>query len=573
MPTATCLINIQSEEPPDNVPCTDNFCTKVSYQQGKHCTQRHKPVDTPVSSYDPDLHGPGIGGSCWCCCSCFADNTPIEVTPGEFVLIQDINDGDTILAGGKSLEWKPTKVKVRSGNISRVIVPHLYLVKYRYEQEPQPREIIVTADHLFMMSTSRTLKAVQHLIPGDTLTTKDGNPAEVLFVAIGEHETAIQSIQMEGEFDGVNLDGHLLNANGIVTTDYAVQLYYEQQKLHDSHTYKFSDDDEVYEVGERQYIVRFECQALEAFLDEETAWPKGFMPKRKSLVNVPCNAASFLTPAQAQDIRDNALFNSLTNASPRIKILKLFDVNRAFHPKTICLLDWYNHEPNAYAWSQQGQDFILITGGLARVQRIYSEGFSLILSVMQAHIDGAQSVGEADYSGMEEEMRTTWDDHLYRVIVPKAMEQIRLLFRYISDDNAAGDPQDVLNNPSIECRLQTYQNAIGFLGIPDCAKTPPDYLEVLRATVSHDLKEVAVFYDDPVDVGTATTTNNYFISDGVTIIDAQVVPNDNKQVKLRVIGLEPASKYLLSVSNVVSSSGSPLHSQKDTVILKTPKAS
>ncbi|NEQ34882.1 MAG: hypothetical protein F6K40_00575 [Okeania sp. SIO3I5] len=563
--TPKCLQNIRSRKPPSNKPCSDKYCKKVSYALKSHCDHDNIPLDTPIFGLDTYENR-----YCYCCCWCFADDTPIEATPGKFVLIQDINDGDTILAAGTDLKWEPTKVKVRSGAMNRSIIPNLYLVKYRYEQEPEPRKIIVTADHLFMMNTSKTLKAVQHIIPGDKLTTKDGNPAEVLFVVIGEHETAVQSIEMEGEFDGTNLDGHLLNSNGIVTGDYATQIYYERRKLSDNAIYSFGKpDEEVYEVGEPKYVAQFSSRALDEFLGDEKAWPKGFMPKRKAVVNVPRNAASFLTPAQAKDIRDNAVFNSLTNFSPKLEILRLFKTNSAFHPHTICFLDWYNDEPNAYAWNQHGQKFILIAGGLARVGGMYVEGFSLILSVMQARLEGAKFVGEADYNGINEEMRTTWgQENLYMTIVEAGIEQIRHLFQNISNENAAGDPQGILNNPSIQCRLETYKNGRSLLPIPDCAKVPPDYLEVLRATGSVNHNQVTVFFDEPVEASTATIVGNYEISDNVKVTGAQVSTADNKQVILAVTGLQAGHNYVLTVTNLRSNSGGALDNLKNAALIR-----
>lgn len=572
MASQKCLDNIKGQQPPFNRSCTVSFCTKISYELGLHCTQAKPPlaIDTPVISYDPDLFGPGKGGSCYCCCSCFASDTPIEARPGEFVMIQDINDGDRILAAGAGLKWKEARVKTRSGDITNSIVPNLYLLKYKYKEEKEPREVLVTVDHLFMMYKTKRLKAVQTIIPGDRLMTNDGKPADVLFVAIGEHNTKIQTIVMEGDFDGKNLDGHLLNANGIVTTDYAVQAYYETNNLDEQHIYKFTDPDNVHEVGMPEYVKNFQSKELDAFLDDVKSWPKGFMPKRKNLVHIPKNALSFVTAEQAREIKDNAVFNPYTFLSPEYRILYLFKLNRLFNPDTICIIDWNNEIPNAYAWSQNSQKFILFTGGLARVQGMYMDVFSLILSAMQSSLNGAECVGEADYEAVTEQMRTTWDDQLFMQIIEKAIEQVTGLFSCITE-HRAGDPENVCANPAIDCRIDTYKKALSFLPIPDCAVPTPQFFDVKMAVANLELTEVTVIYSAPVEVSLATTTDNYQFIPDIPVTGAKMNPKNDTQVILSVNDLEGGTKYILTVRNVLSSKGAHLNPDADTVIIRTPK--
>ena len=150
MPTAECLNKIKQEEPPSNIPCTDAFCVMVSDPNNRHCKKQGLPMDTPVIGYDTNLYGPGKGGACYCCCSCFAANTPIEVEPGEYALIQDLNDGDLILAAGADLQWRPTRIDKRSGDLEPVDFPRAYMVYYAFPDDPAPRAIFVTPDHLFM---------------------------------------------------------------------------------------------------------------------------------------------------------------------------------------------------------------------------------------------------------------------------------------------------------------------------------------------------------------------------------------------------------------------------------------
>ena len=278
MPSQTCLNNIKAEKPPSNIPCTDQLCTEMSQGLAAHCQTGGMAPDTPVISYDPSLKK-----VCYCCCSCYALNTPIEASPGEFVLIQNINAGDTVLTADINLNWKEGIVKSRSGDINKSMVPGLYLVRYLMPGETENRELLVTADHLFLMYTSKTLKKVQHLIPGNKLMTSDGNAASVTFVAHGEYDTSIQSINMKAKFNGKDLTGHLLNANGIVSTDYAVQAYYETHNIDDQLRFKFSDESAVHEVGSKEYISQFQSTKLDAFLSTPKSGPRDLTPSVKNL--------------------------------------------------------------------------------------------------------------------------------------------------------------------------------------------------------------------------------------------------------------------------------------------------
>src|SRR6185503_16881439 len=109
MPTPGCQANITKLK---SFPaCTDPFCASISFAIGVHCSKSVPPLDpdTPIGpQLDPNLNGPNKPGFCYCCCSCFAGNTPIEATPGQYTLARDIHDGDEILAAGVALNWEPT---------------------------------------------------------------------------------------------------------------------------------------------------------------------------------------------------------------------------------------------------------------------------------------------------------------------------------------------------------------------------------------------------------------------------------------------------------------------------------
>ena len=95
-------------------------------------------------------------------------------------------------------------------------------VVYHYDNDL--RLLQVTDDTLFLM-TSGKLKSASALVPGDGLKRADGGEAEVAGPVTNALAVGVHSIEL-GPFDGVNLDGHLMNSHGVVTADFSVQRVY-----------------------------------------------------------------------------------------------------------------------------------------------------------------------------------------------------------------------------------------------------------------------------------------------------------------------------------------------------------
>jgi hypothetical protein len=524
-------------------------------------------MDAPVSAWDESI--PPIGGddySCYCCCSRYALNTPIEATKGEFVLIQDIQPGDSILTTGLDLQWKPGIVKNRSGDINTSMVPGLYLVKYLMPGEENARELLVTPDHLFLMYTSKSLKKVQHLIPGNKLMTADGKAANVVFVAHGDYETSIQSINMKEKFDGKDLTGHLINANGIVSTDYAVQSHYETDNIDDKLVFKFSNDKEVHDVGTEEYIDKFESPELESFLSNPEEWPKGFNPKRKKLINIPATAHGFVTNSQAADIRKTSEFNDYSNGVPRDTINKLFRIFSSNNHNINFILDWNNEEVNAYSWVQGEQSYLVITGGLARIKELFMDGLSLIIADMLTRLTQKICVAEADYASFDI-LSSVFPSTLYSKLASNGIRQITArLFDKINKNHATGNPSDVCDLPSIDCRKDAFWNGISFFDMPKCGVPIAQFFHLKTAYASFDLKSINVVFDNSVNIPTAEALINYNIEPGIRVTSAKVSEREPGTVTLLVEGIKPASKYILSITNVTSIDNQPLAEGAYTII-------
>jgi hypothetical protein len=566
MPSQICLENIKKEQPPANRPCTPPWCTKVSEPNEGHCKAQGLPVDTPIVSWDPDLFGPGQGGSCYCCCSCFAANTPIEVAPGEYALIQEINAGDLILAAGPDLKWKPARVESRSGDVEPLDYPRIFMVYFQYPGDPEPRTIFVTADHLFM-TPEKQLIPVQQLAPDENLLTADNQTAKVIFVAPGHLTTQIQSIMMEGKFDGKDLGGHLLNANGLVTTDYKVQVYYETEHL-DANLLVGSSS------GKQRLRVGTQSAAYDAFLTHPEAWPKGFEPVLKPLVNIPINAHSFLTQEEAEELAASGDEWGGEAVGTQLALRTFQYMKTADKDGVIYLLDPYNMLPNAYSFLRDRQRFVVVTGGLARVNGLYWQGMSLIVSAMRSYFkDGIECVGQSDYYAIAEDLRLVWYNDLYMQCVDGAIEQMQHLFSYIKKSGGGGE--DVCRNPSVTCRMTTYKNARMDGSIPDCAKPKPHYFELVSAVASRvdNVQTILATFNDAVEQTTGGTKENYSVhgAKSVQVFDAKV-RKDPRQVTLTVSTLEPDVRYMLVAKNIVSQVGQVLDPRHDSVIVSTLKA-
>jgi hypothetical protein len=567
MAKAVCIENVKNK---GGVICTDSFCAEIQGEIDQWCHDARREDWTPIPEYDPNLNGPEKGGKCYCCCSCFAYDTPIEVTPGEFALVQNIETGDTVLAAGLDLDWRPKQVEMATGWYSETKLVTMYYVRYEFPDGPESqRDILVTADHLFLMASNR-LKAVQDLVPGDRIRRADGQEAEVTFVAVGSYVGGIRSLQM-GEFDGLNLDGHLLNANGIVSADYAVQVYYASEHLPPDFLEEVADG--APRVGEPEYKAIYTNPAYEAFAADPETWPAGFSLVRRSAVTPPPSAKSFLTEAQALDVQANAPHSGESNPNPAENVLYLFDITRAFFPNTTLLLDWEENLPNAYAWDAWGQQMIVITGGLARITTLRRDGLALILSTMLAYrYPDIVCMGDADYKGPFLILREMWQDDLYFDVMDNALPQISELFDYIAPDHRGGQPGKICIVPSTECRMKTYQAAYSMLGLPDCAKTPVTEPFELKQARALSLSQVAVTFSRPVNPPTAESAENYLLQPQATVTAARLNPNNASRIDLDVEGLAATTSYLLTVKDVLSEDNVPIDPQHDTATFKTPKA-
>lgn len=225
-PPLSCIDNIRKLPPPNNVPCTEAYCKTISSFLDQHCKSNALPPCTPMITFDSSTEN-----LCYCCCPCPSPGTPVAVTNIEFDLAQNLKQGDTVWTTGPELKWRPGKIEFISEPINSSMISELYFLQFEIKEANPQRNLIVSKGHLFMTPGDKSLKKVQDLIPGEELLSADGNLAKVINVALGVFEFSIRSIELEGDFNGENLDGHLINTNGLISADFKVQAFYAAKEF------------------------------------------------------------------------------------------------------------------------------------------------------------------------------------------------------------------------------------------------------------------------------------------------------------------------------------------------------
>lgn len=409
--------------------------------------------------------------SCYCCCSCFAYDTKIGIPGGGFKVIQNFSVGDKVLtanvefeSSGIKLEWLSAKVSFSQGT-----GPDTHQPAMVYIHHGNARSIIVTPDHVFLLSSGK-LKRANRLVPGiDQLVSADGEPVPIHEVSIGEHEGGVHHIATNKEFTG-DISGHLLLSEGIVSGDFNLQIRADALK----ERYFVANHDELPKIGTPEYqevnpglasdyyaTVKSQTAPAASQIEEGQSPPmRKFYVHGKRVGAIPETAAKFLSPLQVIDVNDNAerySFDEMARITPVINYtLKLIG---GFYPNIVFYHDTGRLEPNAYAFTQYGQQIVVLSGGLTRIKGIGQEGLSIILGHLIARLQkspplgyhGYTSVAMADYYASPALM-SVYFGNAYQPIYRQGVTQIEQnIFKHISSDHDQyqGDPY----SPSTETRL------------------------------------------------------------------------------------------------------------------------
>lgn len=563
MPTAKCYENIAKQQPPANHYCPGNTCADIQKGINEWCKSHSMGVDEPYITYAADG-----SGQCYCCCSCFAFGTPIEVQPQLYKLIQTINVGDTVLATGASVqEWKPVEVTHLGGIAPEVQVDFMMLGQFRTE-DGQVRTLIASADHLFLNGdpAGSVLVPFGNLRPGHTVRTADGGAAAVEFTTYIQFAGGVRHIALGIWEPGTPLDGHLLNSNGLVTADLGVQMRYYEGSLHKD---MVDTGEGLPALGSPKFHARYDTSAYTDFLNDPAKWPPNVIPLGQAVVNVPASALGYFTAAQAADIEESLGQQDLGNSMPLTQALYLFNLNRAFYPGIIYIVDWASIRTNAWFFRDNRQNYVVISGGLLRVPELMLEGVSVVLSHLIANQRGVRCTAEADLEGVRNELRELWYNELFGQTFERGLAQLEGVFARISLENRKGNPDEICTDPGIDCRVQALWAGAMLTALPDCAVPPPDFAvsEAYSEAVAQQTT-VFVVFSKPYDQLSAADPANYVFSPaGVARFTGEGTPDT---VDVVVEGLAPGTEYTVTVSNVYSTDGRPLTPGYDTAKFTTP---
>jgi len=228
-------------------PCSSAHCSGADVEINEICKSLGWPVNHPVLTRDPE-------GPCICSCSCLAFGTPIQISTTDYKAIEQIQLNENVLAAGKDLKWESKKVVFSQGTTG--VSRQKYTVLLTYNRTA----LAVTSDHIFLLADN-TLIAADRLTTGHKLVSPEGEPISIKSVHIGDYTSGFHHIATSKSLEDDNLTGHLLNTNGVVSGDYALQLFYRDKSLDKSLTENHSS---LPIVGSPAYIKQYGQDCLDA---------------------------------------------------------------------------------------------------------------------------------------------------------------------------------------------------------------------------------------------------------------------------------------------------------------------
>ncbi|KIP17324.1 hypothetical protein KY49_6882 [Burkholderia sp. MSHR3999] len=558
MPTESCKKNIEGMKPPTYCPGT--ICDEIQGDINDYCKHNGLGGDVPVPQNSS-------AGKCWCCCSCVALGTPIEVTAGFYRPIEAIERGTYVLAtGGSMTEWQEEKVTDIGGIAPGVPLDFCYTAYFKLADGGQ-RIITSTADHLYLVPGG-VLQPVQDLRPGEKVMQADGKTATVSAVIVGQFSGGVRNFSL-GAFDPSKhptdpYKGHLINTFNLVTADLAVQNAFYAGNVPTRLLAAVEPD--LAPIGSAAFFEKFDTTFHQQVMRDPAQWPKGFKALAPALVNVPPSALAYFTAEQAADIQEKEGHQNLGNSEALANFKYLRAFFRGFYPDLYYVADWTNDTPNAWYFNSADQNYVVLSGGLLRLHTLGTSGLTTILTHLVAQSRGYTCTGSADYWGAARFLREVWFGELYLDYVERGYDEIAATFELVKPEHAQPDPANICSAPGLACRLQALKRAQAFKGVPECA-LPPPALAVSSASAD-GLDQVKVTFSAKVFRGSASFPDHYNIDKDVTVLKADVA-TDNLSVTLSVKGLRPATGYRVVVSGIVSESGQFLSPDHNSAEFKT----
>ncbi|WP_147289007.1 hypothetical protein [Nocardia mexicana] len=428
-------------------------------------------------------------GLCQCPCSCLAFGTLVQEGGGSFKAIETYEVGDEVMAAGKSLDFKSQRVVFSAGSTGASREKNAVVVVYG------DTAIVTTGDHLFLMHPDRTLKRADRLTTSDSLVAATGEGVAIKGVHVGDYLSGFHHVAATSrEEPDENLDGHLLNTNGVVSADYNVQI---RARSGDTVAFDAAANTALPIVGSPEYVaangeaalrapaleaefagnVNFTMQPFDAPFDPAVvpAAPGTFIPAEATRVTVPPVACSFLPPdfAEAKKASPKRAFNDPFSREATEQLLVF---HKAFYGDINYTIDWASDEVNAFAWVENGVRRVDLKGGLIRDNDLDVEGIAVVIAHEIAHHHGGPPVGgsglscegQADYRGVRDVMRKVWFGQAYGSTTDAGIAQMAAFFGVPDSPTAPGGSAGCAH-PAGACRVATYHAAVTLSGKPSCS--------------------------------------------------------------------------------------------------------
>lgn len=449
--------------------CTVQHCSEVSQQVNNNCKLNGWPVNHLVLVCDAQ------GNCCNCKCSCLAYGTPVAVPDGTKA-IQTIAMGDEVLAADTNFQWTAMPVQFSDGTGPNSVQPQMVYVTYG----PAAQTIIVTLDHTFLQTGGKLIRA-NMLSADDTLLDRSGNQIQIVKVELKNYVGGVWNIATLHE-QPTSLDGHLIETQGVISGDYAVQLFYDE--LAKEGLTATAPENTVGTDGHRAAAGLSPRQSLPEkplthLIQTKSAQygpsPNVHIHLDHSFVIAPPKNSGYLTPTQAAEVRDTILHRTIVESASVPELTRwAFTAFAGFYPDINFVLDWPNANSNAFSLQLDDQKNVLVQGGLLRAMPMGWEATTLLMAYSVNRFretgpigaDGLMCKPQCDYESIAVLMNVFYP--LYPNVIVNAVNQMEALFKDIAtkDDIAV----DECNPTTLDCRIETYRNSMAMLPLPDCAR-------------------------------------------------------------------------------------------------------
>lgn len=365
----------------------------------------------------------------------------------------------TYLATGQGSNWQGISGKVSHG----------LAIQIRYDNT----SITVSPNHVFQTDTG--IKQASKMTPTDKLISQSGEKIDITSIHLGEFKKGSHKAETKLKMPE-KIEDHLVNTNGVMSGDYAVQLFFDQL----SHAHSA---DAQHIVGSPEYTKKWGDAVLKA---PTSAFNVGeddiFIPAEKLNVNVPADAHRFVSDEHAEQLKSSAGFSSWADPLANQKTTELLNYYKHFYPQVTFHNDWTDQTVNAFAWVENGARHVAIKGGLVQHPAVQHDGLALVIAhELGHHYGGAPAFpsglsceGQADWIGARDIMRKVWFGKQFIDTSLNAYAQMAQFFG-VPNVNTVPPGTGTCDHPAGACRIATYYAALSMTGKPACAGAPVDH--------------------------------------------------------------------------------------------------